>query len=393
MKWLNFTWREIESSKALKWYGAALCCVHVLTFYFWRNHFFKDAFFSLSKDIDNHICWSFAPYCKSLNFSVEFTSAAGTVYALLSLYAALCFIQSRVARGWSLLLLITLLKYFALLIDYRLMGNYHYMGFIITFCYLFLPKRSSVCQLMIIGFYVASGCLKFNNEWLSAAALGKGSGGILLEWMCAYVVVLEVCLVFGLLSNRIWLRWLTLAQLIIFHLYSFTIVGFFFPAIMFLLLSLFPLCWWFDRHKPFEFHRSHVIVIALFAIAQLIPHLQAGDPALVGKGRLYSINLFDSNPECFAQFFIRYKHEMIEVKDSGKGLVKRLRCDPLIFWNKARTICKQNEGRREFDDLDFILSAKRFSDPEFQQISAVENFCKKAFSYSTLFENDWQTGP
>ena len=58
---------------------------------------------------------------------------------------------------------------------------------------------------------------------------------------CAYVIVLESVLVFGLFSRRRWLFWGTLAQLLLFHVISYPVVGFFYPALMAALLSIFPL--------------------------------------------------------------------------------------------------------------------------------------------------------
>ena len=58
---------------------------------------------------------------------------------------------------------------------------------------------------------------------------------------CVYVVVLETTLIFGLYARRNWIFYATLAQLVAFHIFSWPIVGFWYPTLMFCLLSILPL--------------------------------------------------------------------------------------------------------------------------------------------------------
>src|SRR5262245_34888964 len=106
------------------------------------------------------------------------------------------------------------------------MGNYHYMPFVIAAVYLVWPSPERVLAYVLVAFYVSAGVLKVNPEWLSGAAMIDKTWltGHMLEYGCAYVVVLELVLVFGLLSRRPWLRHVTLAQLVLFHAYSWHVV-------------------------------------------------------------------------------------------------------------------------------------------------------------------------
>src|SRR5262249_20474327 len=169
-------------------------------------------------------------------------------------------------------------------------GNYHYMPFIITALYLVWPRPDRTIGFMLVAFYVSAGALKLDKEWLSGAALIAPTwlSGKLLELACAYVVILELVLVFGLLSRDRRIRWLIFAQLAAFHAYSWHVVGFFYPCVMGLLLAWYPLRW---REAPDEdplFERLTTgragwpayAILACYALAQVAPKLFPGDSAI-----------------------------------------------------------------------------------------------------------------
>jgi hypothetical protein len=98
-------------------------------------------------------------------------------------------------------------------------------------------------------FYFWAGTLKVNWEWISGAALYRplwfftGRGVIVA---CAYVVLMELFVSWGLLARRSWIFWSAVAQLALFHVMSWAVVDFFYPILMFLLLSIVVL----DRLYP-----------------------------------------------------------------------------------------------------------------------------------------------
>ena len=293
---------------------------------------------------------------------------------------------------WSLIIS-CLFKLAIMCIDYRLMGDYHYITLIVTLCYLFVPGKWNLARVLIVGFYFSAGTLKFNNEWLSGSALIDDPKiyGIALEWLCLYVIVLETCMAPLLLftKSRV-VAALVLAQLFLFHVYSYLIVGFFFPTIYFLLLAVFPLSWKSKATlRLASLTKVDWIAITLFVLAQMIPTLQSGDPALVGRGRHFAVHIMDATSECFPRFYVRMEKETIEVQGNNQMLSFRIRCDPLVYWNQGHNLCRMYQGRPGFKSIEFLMSSRRLTDSAFTSIASVENFCNEARDYNTLRSNDW----
>ena len=381
---------EIAESRCLNAYGFSLCLVHVFTYLFW---FYRRSVLSFgSKGTEDVACWSFFPNCDLAWVHGPWMDALTFFYLIGAIVFATLFLTRKIAAGWWGLFFLQLLKFFFLILSYRMMGAYHYMPFLITFCFLFVPNKVRVIQALLVFIYLGAALLKFNHEWLSGAALlgDPGVYGVLLSVLCAYVVVLESLIVFGLLSVANFWRWFALVQLAIFHLYSYRIVGFFYPCVMLCLLSVFPMSWregFRFRWKPI--YASHVLIVALFWVGQLIPILQNGDPALVGRGRFFSLVMFDANTQCFGQLYLRFQNSGYQIKVDASNLGPRIHCDPLVFWNKARRECANNRDLPGFQDLDLVVTSKRSTDRDFTPLIAATDFCRKNPSYNVLFANDW----
>lgn len=384
---------EISQSATLRYYGGFLALVHVVTYFFW----FQTG--SLTKTLSRTnletpaLCWSFFPSCWEFQFPAGFIYASSLIYLFLGCAVSILFFSARFQKAtdlaWWSLLTLNLFKYIWLIFDYRAMGNYHYMPFLLTLCYLFAPRKQVACAWLLVSFYVAASFLKLNQEWLSGAALFRNPGihGLTLEWMCAYVVVLEMLVVWGLLAKNKLIRTLTLIQLILFHAFSYLIVGYFYPAVMTCLLSLFPLMWFASEPPPSlsfrSLHPAHIFILAIFFCAQIFPWIQGGDPALTGRGRLFALNMFDANAQCSAQIFLRFEGSTFEIQPKP-SLGPRILCDPLTYWSLAREQCRQNRNSEGFKDLDLFLSSKRTSDSSFTPQISISNFCQKDPPFSTL---------
>ena len=53
--------------------------------------------------------------------------------------------------------------------------------------------------------------------------------------------MLEMVIIFGVYARKNWIFWATLGQLAVFHIYSWPIVGYYYPMLMFGLCSIFAL--------------------------------------------------------------------------------------------------------------------------------------------------------
>src|SRR5438552_19020302 len=69
---------------------------------------------------------------------------------------------------------------------------------------------------------------------------------------CVYVIVLELGVAWGLLAKRAWIFWTSFAQFLVFHALSWQVVGFFYPLLMFAILTVFLLSRLVEPRDPSE---------------------------------------------------------------------------------------------------------------------------------------------
>ena len=167
--------------------------------------------------------------------------------------------------------------------------NQHYMAFFVALVFLAFPAKRRLLQYLIVLFYFWAGTLKLNRDWLSGEVSSTGEvRGCPTGWCrsaCAYVVVLEMVLVFGLLSRRRWLFWATLGQLLLFHVMSYPVVGFYYPSLMCALLVDLPaVAARGAGSRPREPRDARTgrepvstyVLLAGFSLLQLVPHAVPG---------------------------------------------------------------------------------------------------------------------
>ena len=376
--------QEIQNSRVLTYFGAALAISHLLTFFYWMRggnlllKYLRDPF---------RICWPLFPKCYAFDISSDWM-----VHTILGFYAALAVINTLLflINRWSRLayFLSAILFFFKLAVflqDYRFMGNYHYMLFWAQFAYLFLPNKTQTIMLLIPLFYFFAGSLKFNVEWLSSATFIRPVPlpVKLVEWLCAYVPILEMLLVWGLISKNRFIFGMTFLQFVGFHSFSYLVVGFFYPGIMACLLSLYLLARRLDIHAIYDhlhflkLPRSSQAFLVIFALIQFTPYLYAGDPTLTAQGRMLSLNMLDAKSQCDDFIFLKYRNGVItEAPRLSRSVGVRLNCDPLVIFAEAYRYCRSEEAQTDFVDLDLGLAAKRTTDESYQQIFAIRNFCQ-----------------
>ena len=123
----------------------------------------------------------------------------------MAVFIAPLFLRRRLTLyGYLGLVALTLFKLFILALDFRLRRNQHYMALWITGAFLLVPGRREALRLLLVLFYFWAGTLKLNWEWLSGAGLYRPlwliHGRELIMAACAYVIVMELVLAWGLLS-------------------------------------------------------------------------------------------------------------------------------------------------------------------------------------------------
>lgn len=396
MRWIGAQITEVERDPVLRWYGALLALVHVLTHLWWRD---RNVLAFLHRDAEP-ICWPLLQQCERLRvLSVDGIRAVLTAYVGLAVASALLFLQrERVRWAYGCLVALEIVKLGVVALDFRLRLNQHYMAWFVAFTFLFVPRKRDAIRVLVCLFYFWAGTLKLSWDWISGAALYRpvwlfeGTG---LVVACAYVVLLELVIAWGLLARRAWIFWAALAQLVAFHVMSWPIVGFFYPVLMFLILSIFPLCRlrdpsdlpeglfvWLARGR---LSRPVYALGAFFSALQLVPWAFPGDRAITGEGRLFALHMFDGRTVCAGYAEIEGPDGRRTRKDLTVPLGTRTMCDPIVFYNRARNLCRRGDLR----DLDLVVWAGRVTDAEMKQLIDIPSFCSKDIRYSPFRHNAW----
>jgi len=392
---------EIQHDEALRYYGLAMAFLHVVTFMWWID---QRVIVFLHAGAEP-ICWPIFQECARLRgLSPSGVAALLMAYFALSLVVGALFLRKAlIPWAYGSLVLLNGLKFGIMMLDFRLRMNQHYMGFFATFAFLFVPGKRNSLRVLIMLFYFWAGTLKVNWEWISGAALYRPlwfftGWGVIPA--CVYVLVLELAFSWGLLARRRWIFWTVLGQLVVFHIMSWSVVRFFYPLLMFAILAIYPMCRLLDpRDPPGGLLRSLwtgrerwpvYALAALFSLLQLTPHAYPGDHAITGEGRLLALHMFDARTVC---------NGYADLKEAGGGRTRhdlklkldtRIACDPIVFYNRARSLCRGDTAdRRAFEDLDLFLWARRATEVDMKPVVEIENFCGRDIRYSPLWHNPW----
>jgi hypothetical protein len=366
---------EIKISRPLQIFGFMLSLSLLLTAYFWQSSGQLAGVFSPEGPV---ICWPFFASCETTRSILgDYHRVLTASLGVLSLGAALTFLYARVSIAWALLFLAFILKIFIFVHDYQLMGNYHYMGFVTIFFFLFIPDRVNSIAWLLPIFYVSAGLLKLNPEWLSSANLLSESWipKPLLYPSLMFALILELVLVPLLLAvpfrSRTW--WFVILNLIAFHAISWHIVGYFYPLTMACILSFYFLV----QPQPRNL-RNAIAIVALVAVAipQLTRTFLFPDSSVEGTGRLWALNMLDGMPICNSHFVIRSPRLNVVASPEMGPLAPRIRCDPIVFAATVKDICKRNYSEGPFD-LDLFVETRMTTSEKFVPTIAIRDACSR----------------
>jgi hypothetical protein len=365
---------EIQSSRHLQIYGFFLCCIYALTAFFWRN----------SEIRQPYMCWTFFQSCQGYSQFIHQYFKVFLIFTIvLSMAGAILFLKNKIRLAYPILVILFLVKYMLHISDYRMMGNYHYMHHVVVLLFLFIPEKLNTLKLFIVLFYVSPGLLKVNPEWLSGAALNTTLpfGPKVTQILLFLVLYLEFIIVWFLLLP--WKRFyqFALLSLFCFHIFSFFIVGYFFPLVMFCILTIFIL----DR-SAFSFPVSWFgrLVMTVFVLCQLYPLLFETHSDLTGRGRLISLNMFDASTNCDSRYYIEKQNMTVEYAPDFTAMAARIRCDPLIVYHHIQRTCKNLSQSADFIDMDIDHQIKRSSHFEIQEQMTFLKVCTRPLKISIL---------
>ena len=400
VSYIKNQFNEINNDRRLQVYGSIVSLTMVWTWMLWTE---KHVGAQLANK-DSILCWPFLQGCEPFLISNQTLIAimlnSLLVLGLLSFGLFLYKRTLKIALG--VFLAVHLIKLTLFWQSYRLMGNYHFMEFLVAFSFLFIPNKIATIRVLIVGFYVSAGSIKFNTEWFSAAAMPQswidsGLPGMvnelgLMPISNAYAVFLEMVVSILLLSRNRYVFWFAFLQYLAFHAFSWQIVGYFYPMVMTCLIMIFPISQHFKQHIPFRLQsRFAYAFLAIFFISQAYPKFLPGDQAITGEGRITALNMFDANAQCHSSLLINFKNETIEELESRKSLRMGIRigCEPYVYFDRAKKICKSHQDNPSFQGVSLSLNSRQMSDQRYTQLVNIKNICSKSISYNSFFLNDW----
>ncbi|MBI4345867.1 MAG: hypothetical protein HY553_03365 [Elusimicrobia bacterium] len=209
---------------------------------------------------------------------------------------------------WSMLILAFAFANtaFYYLQEFRLMQPFKHAQLFVTFSFLVSRSKLFFVRLTLLCCYLDAAYTKMTPSWLAGEAfnstpdklplLPKSDGFVLAAGWA--LMALELVGPWLWFSSRAGLRKLSVRLLVLFHLYSTTLVGWTYPAIM--LLALVPAFLDFDRpiHAGYRWNRRHVpswLFIAALFFGGLWPAFIPGPILLTGEGRWLRMFMFEAN--------------------------------------------------------------------------------------------------
>jgi hypothetical protein len=401
--WFDGTARAIADDPALRPYAVLLSFAHALTGVAW----FTYKHVSSLASGEDCVCWPLVPDCYRLrpHLTPEIVRAAVVAYIAIGTAAAALFAIGRARSALATFIVAAIAGTLLYSLDYRLRLNQTYMFGWVVLVFLFAPRKALVLQTLVALFYFWAGTLKLNAEWVTGAALYAKPflvPAALVPASCVYVLVLEMVFVWGLFSERRGVRVLVYAQLLVFHAVSWSVVGYFYPLVMFALTAIYPLVWLFAPEQALTLRALHAGgtsarsavggIAALFSAFQLVPYLFPGDTALTGEGRLFALHMFDAQSQCEGGAILttpsgrRSRATLINDR-----IDPRSHCDPIALVAQAQRLCRllaERDGPGA-PRVDVAIDVKRTTDAQMQPLIHVDDFCRQRIAYSVWRHNAW----
>lgn len=366
-------------------YGFLLGLTHLVTHLFWSAYDFTEGLaYKLANPTGNN--WPFIPPQFPL-WIAEHSKLVVVTYIALSFLTIFIFLIPRAQLNllratFAVSFFLKLLIYFS---SYDFMGNYQYMAHIVFFLFLFAPTDLRLIRLAILLFYFGAGLIKLNWEWISGSALLIDTF-IPQPWLtigCIYVIILELVFVWFIDFKKHFIHFAVFAQLVFFHLFSWHIVGFYYPSIMLLMISVFLISSEPLFERSFLKNKITLIYSFLFLSAQAYPKVLAKNEALTAEGRMLSLNMLDAKTICLPSFEIQTDLGYLYI-DQPMHYATRVRCDPLVWFNYGKKLCQN----APMESISLTIRGRKTTDSYDLLTVDHVNICDPQIKYS-IFSNDW----
>jgi len=382
-----------------KAYGWSLLGTHAVVWVFFAR---TGILSSVTVGVEPY-CWPYFETCWQWRLPSQAMAASVLIgYLVVGLAAGAALWHRRMRVFWWGLVALNLSLFAIVSLDYRLRANEFYMLFWVNGVFLVWPHRRWAVPVGIVSCYFWAGVLKLNVEWLSGAGLYRPLWWIPESWTpaaCAYVVILEMGMIWGLLARSLWILVAVLVELALFHVQSLSQIHWFYPLLMAAILSWFVI----DRLTGTNEGRADLgrlvrgrapwsayALMGLFGALQLAPHAYRGDSTLTGQGRVFALHMFEARQQCIVTATVASTGDVLERIDlKVERLPPRMICDPVVYFSRAQNLCRTRRGRDPAFDFHLVMDAKRTTDLEYQRIVDAPSFCAAKYEYRLFANNEW----
>jgi hypothetical protein len=242
---------------------------------------------------------------------------------LLGLFSLFYLRSSLPAMGLLAFLLIN--KTYFYLSDLRLFTNYHHFHLFFSLVFLVSRDKLRFFRGTLVVSYMMSAVVKFSPSWLTGEYFNSFADKVPLlpkiSWLATGagigVIVMEF---FGPLTwfTRItWLRRLSFALFILFHLYSGVIIAFWYTSLMLPLAGAAFLGFRRPLQTGYHFARRDLASFGIFALVVLTGlyhYLLPGDVRLTFEGRYFGFFMFDANRQVTFETEIEKGNKLWQVR-------------------------------------------------------------------------------
>ncbi|PIR83814.1 hypothetical protein COU18_02405 [Candidatus Kaiserbacteria bacterium CG10_big_fil_rev_8_21_14_0_10_51_14] len=383
---------EIERSRTLQLAGGVLLLGWLLEFQNWSR--FPDLSVNAVRD-GLHLCWPWFQGCGDWYF----LTMGSLGYSQQVFYAGLlglivlggvALVYRRFSYAHAIFLTLFTWEVIGIVLSYRMAVNYWYIHILFGAMFLFARGKLAFLRIIAVVFYFFAGIIKLDSSWLSGKYFSALSDGLYLfpdafiPVATNAVVLMELALVWLLLSSRREYRLSVLAILFVFHVYSAIYVGFTYPTIVLPMVLVLFLSREETPFRPNVIGKSVVgtFIVVAFAASHLVPFLIEGDVRITLEGNKYGNYMFRANYQCESKANFVYSDGRIEERDST-SFFANYRCEPYGHFFYFKQMCISDDT---IERIGWTFDTSVDGSP-LQRIVDVEDAC--SLEYKAFSHNEW----
>lgn len=390
-RFLNNSSNELAANRNLQFFFLFSIFISIFTFSEWRANGFLS---SQSVDSFTHVC---PPYFQSCDIFYIFGTLPESydlniLYFFLGIFifvSIFYFFKTswRIALLWFIPIVIFKLA-MVYLLSYSAIGNYTVIEGVAALIIIFSKNKVFFLKILLSFMYLASAMSKLYPSYLEGNLFKALSAGMpfvpdLLLSFLPFLLITSLLLV----SILIWhphegIRSVAFGAIVLFHLYTMTLVGYRFPlvSLMLILVIYFSSFESFSLPKLFS-SKPTLFVMSILIAFQLIPLVIKGNEHITGEGERYGLYIFNTNKQCAYIATIQYRDgSFAELADSNTFALSR--CDPYTTWFTLKQRCLNTT----VDTISLKYSVS-LNGANFRIVVDEVDVCR--LEYSAFKHNDW----